>query len=295
MQNICGSVFTMKLPNGKYGAIRIIKEIDNSFLVLTTPYLMDKLPKIHDNVLKQKLIQNRFFFDEIPAIKWVEGNIPNQYIYVGNIPLDPNESSIVSSTFSETWDNIGFEAYYEWRWENDREAFQSEVNEEPSEYKNNQKENDNDNNMMRDEIFWGLISTIQPGEKANEESLKVLISKLSKMKVKEIKQFEETLAKKLYLLDTKKHAENIAEFSFRDEGNFSLDNFLYARCAVVTKGEETYGEILSNPKKMIQIQNDTFEDLLYVASEAYKFKTKKAFTYQTQFDYETFSNKEEWS
>ncbi len=73
------------------------------------------------------------------------------------------------------------------------------------------------------------------------------------MKVKEIKQFEETIAHKLYLLDTKKHAENMREYSFKDEtpNEFSVDDFLYTRCAVIARGQDNYVEILQNPEKML--------------------------------------------
>ena len=59
---------------------------------------------------------------------------------------------------------------------------------------------------MSDKLFWELISLIDPEQIEEDEQVDLLISKLSKMKIKEIKLFEETLSHKLFLLDTK-HAE----------------------------------------------------------------------------------------
>ncbi|MBM7837084.1 hypothetical protein JOC54_000315 [Alkalihalobacillus xiaoxiensis] len=61
------------------------------------------------------------------------------------------------------------------------------------------------------------------------------------MKEKQIKQFEEALAQKLYKLDTEKHARAIGEAAYIDEETFiSPDFFLYARCLVVVQGKEFY-------------------------------------------------------
>lgn len=37
-----------------------------------------------------------------------------------------------------------------------------------------------------------------------------------------------------------------------------------------------------------------FEALLYIAAEAYEYKHNEEFEYVTEYDYETFRNKEKW-
>ncbi|KQL33587.1 hypothetical protein AN960_20595 [Bacillus sp. FJAT-25509] len=147
---------------------------------------------------------------------------------------------------------------------------------------------------MNDDTFWSIISLFElENAKHDEEILSPAIEKLSKTSVKDIKQFEENLAYKLYLLDTKEHAKNIGENSFsEDESNFSPDLFLYSRCFVVAKGQEFYELVLNNPKKMTK--NNSFEPLLSLASEAYSKRMGKEFEYISGCDYETFSNVEAW-
>ena len=97
----------------------------------------------------------------------------------------------------------------------------------------------------------------------------------------------------MYLLDTKEHAENIGEDSFKnDESNFSVDYFLYVRCCVVANGKEYFESTLKNPKEMPKDMD--FEPLLYIAEEAYEQKMNRELDYETGCDYETFSNYKGW-
>ncbi|TRZ39687.1 DUF4240 domain-containing protein [Niallia circulans] len=148
--------------------------------------------------------------------------------------------------------------------------------------------------LMNDSDFWTLVSLIN-GTKQIKEGIQLLITELAKLKVKEIKLFEETLSFKLYLLDTKDHACYFGDHSFREEkpNTFSVDLFLYARCAAVSRGEKIYNEILDNPKLMPK--NEFLEELLDVTSAAYEEKKGKEFIINATYDYETFSNKNGWS
>lgn len=114
------------------------------------------------------------------------------------------------------------------------------------------------------------------------------------MSVKDIKEFEEALSYKLYLLDTKEHAKNIGEYSYDEETQdyFSADLFLYFRCSVITEGKECFELTIKNPQNMPK--DNSFEPLLSLASEAYQRRTGKEFEYLTGCDYETFSNDAGW-
>jgi hypothetical protein len=142
--------------------------------------------------------------------------------------------------------------------------------------------------MMADSTFWELIGMLDIDSMDTDSAVHVL----SKMGVKDIKQFEEALAYKLYLLDTKKHAENLGTYSYREKSYFSPDVFLYIRCAAVALGRDTYERALHNPDCMPH--EHSFEPLLELASDAYEQRLKKEFDYETGCDYETFSNIDGW-
>jgi len=53
----------------------------------------------------------------------------------------------------------------------------------------------------------------------------------------------------LFLLDTKENAENIGEFSFKNEGeHFSIDYFLYVRYCVIANGKKLFESKTINKK-----------------------------------------------
>ena len=127
----------------------------------------------------------------------------------------------------------------------------------------------------------------------DNEIVEPAIKHLSKLKVSDIKQFEENLAYKLFCLDTKEHAKNIGNGSYNEESNYvSVDFFLYARCKAVANGKYFYEDVLNNPLKMPK--DEDFEVLLSLSEMAYEIKTKKEFDYSTGVDYETYSNKKGW-
>ncbi|GKU85310.1 MULTISPECIES: DUF4240 domain-containing protein [Niallia] len=291
-----GDIFAVPLPNKFFAAIKIINIVEKDILVKTTPYIDTFLPSITNPILKETLRNNRFFYNNTPAIKWVNGEFPKEFVFIGNIPLTDQERNWRSSTFSETWSYVGYDVYDEWRYIHDREALEKEIEEQ--EQKDMIIDEDNkkhkDVKLMNNSDFWKLMSLIHSTRQI-KEGIQLLITELAKLKVKEIKLFEETLSFKLYLLDTKEHACNIGEHSFREEkpNTFSVDLFLYARCAAVSKGEKIYNEILDIPKLMPK--NEFLEELLDVASEAYEEKKGKEFIFNTTYDKETFSNKEGWS
>ncbi|MGG4491173.1 DUF4240 domain-containing protein [Metabacillus idriensis] len=289
-----GDVYAVNLPNGEYGAIRILDKNDYSYLLATTPYKGTEIPSIENKILGEILIQNRFFYDNDRALVWVDGKVPKDLVYIGNIPLTKKERKIKCNSFGEKWDTSdGIEVFLEWRWENDRENFEREIREEAErdieEFNTIQKPK----KMMKDESFWSIISLLNFNAECDEDIIEPSINELAKMSVRDIKQFEEAVAYKLYLLDTKEHAKNIGEYSYGEEKNyFSADLFLYFRCSVVAKGKEFFESTLSEPKNMPN--DDSFESLLSLASDAYRRRTGKEFEYYTGCDYESFSNVEGW-
>ena len=117
-----------------------------------------------------------------------------------------------------------------------------------------------------------------------------LIAALVARPVAHIYQFEDFLAEKLWQLDTAAHAAPLREEA---DGFLSVDDFLYARCAVVANGPEYFQKILQNP--LMMPADETFEPLLYAASDAFEQKTGQEFDYSPTWNYETGSNKAGWS
>ena len=290
-----GDVFAVKQPDGRYGAIRIAKVQPKlgSYLIITTPYIGMELPAIDNSELSKVLLQNRFFYKNKRALTWIDEKPPESLKYIGHIPLNDEEKNIICNSFCEHWDTIGIEAYLEWRWKNDQDNFIMEVQEEQ------RIEGEQLHNKfkikMDDDKFWSIISLLDMESKETDGMVEAAVHALAKMNVKEINEFEETLSLKLYLLDTKSHAKNMGEHSYIEDhpSHFSVDMFLYARCAVIAEGQRYFELTLRNPEKMIK--NRTFEPLLTIASEAYAKKRGSKFEYIAGFSYETFSNSEGWS
>jgi hypothetical protein len=100
--------------------------------------------------------------------------------------------------------------------------------------------------MLADEDFWGLIALIRApgvgeGDDPVAEGIERLTAAVAGQTRTDIKRFEETLSYKLFLLDTKAHAEASVN---------SDDGFLYARCAVVAGGPECFESVLADPREM---------------------------------------------
>ncbi|MBG9586125.1 hypothetical protein ABE26_02675 [Cytobacillus firmus] len=148
---------------------------------------------------------------------------------------------------------------------------------------------------MKDEAFWSIIFLLDFYENDEEKIIEPAVNALAKMRVKDIKEFEEALSYKLYLLDTKEHAKNTGEYSYKEitQEHFSADLFLYIRCSVIAEGKEYFDDCLNNPQNMPK--DNSFEPLLSIASEAYTRRTGKEFEYITGCDYETFSNAAGWN
>ena len=140
--------------------------------------------------------------------------------------------------------------------------------------------------------FWSIIEQLDWSKEGDSKAVvEPIVQILQKQTSAQLYRFADILSEKLWNLDTKKHAQVFLEDP-EEEGYLSVDDFLYARCAVVANGRDYYEEVLNNPKEMPK--DLTFEPLLYVAMTAYELKTDKEFMFVPAFNYETYSNKEGW-
>ena len=148
---------------------------------------------------------------------------------------------------------------------------------------------------MDEDVFWEVIESFNWMKAGNDDAvMRPAFKRLISMEIKDIKEFAEILAKKLYNLDGLIYAQNIGSDSYKGEREFfSNDYFLYVRCCVVANGKEFYNHVIQNPKNMLK--DIDFEPLLYLADKVYnkKLKTEDEFI-DTKYSFETFSNKEAW-
>lgn len=143
--------------------------------------------------------------------------------------------------------------------------------------------------MLTEARFWELIDHLDWQKPGNEDTIEPLVEALSSVPAANIFQFQDILSEKLWLLDTRAHAEVFTE---PDEDQFSVDAFLYARCGVVAEGQTYFNHILTHPDEMPDDLD--FSPLLRVAKKAYERKTGRKMTILPSFNYETFSNKQGW-
>ena len=146
---------------------------------------------------------------------------------------------------------------------------------------------------MSDEVFWRLIRLFDWKKQGDDdEVIESAVAALAQMRVDSIEQFADILAEKLYCLDTLAHAREIGEGAYQPGQHFSVDWFLYARCAVVANGREFYDSVVADPQQMPK--DVEFESLLSVAPTAHERRTKLEFDHETPLSYETFSNRDGW-
>ncbi len=145
---------------------------------------------------------------------------------------------------------------------------------------------------MNENIFWNIIDLIDFSLRKSDQIFEKAKYKLASLDERAIQTFADILSAKLFMLDTREHAENIGEDAYTEDSYFSVDLFLYARCYVVARGKNFFERVLDNPKSFPQ--DVTFEHILYLPYEAYELKTGKSLDYIASVSYETFSNAQGW-
>ena len=143
--------------------------------------------------------------------------------------------------------------------------------------------------------FWNIIALFDWVDSENDEMIiKKAAQALVDAPVRHIYEFQDILSAKLYVLDTRKYAENTGENAWKGiDSDFSVDEFLYARCCCVANGKAFYEKVLQQPDLMPK--DLTFESLLTLAHKAYHLKTGKQFRYVPTHNIETFANQKGWA
>lgn len=143
---------------------------------------------------------------------------------------------------------------------------------------------------MNETRFWSIIEQLDWRKEGNDQAvLAPAIAALSRYSETAIRAFADIQAKLLYQLDGKSYADAYAG----EDDYFSADGFLYARCAVVANGGETYYRVLAHPEQMPQ--DVEFEALLSLPERAWRMRTgEDVWDYIPPYNYETGFNEEGW-
>jgi hypothetical protein len=318
-----GDVFAVPLPVNahglRYAAVRVLGANQPSALTLPqhmiamTPFIGPELPTLDDPALREVLRFDGLGHTGQPIIVICCGAFPRDTVKVGNLPLseDDRRHPFSVGTGQAGPDGMvtgfplvgpisparfGADAWREWRWRNDRAAFEAESAAARAETNRLQATRIHaPKKPMPVGAFWRLIALLD-WEKSGDDDAVVapVVKALAAGSVAAIKAFAETLAHMLFLLDTQQHAEQIGQAAWKGEGEpFSVDAFLYARCAAVANGRAFFQRVLESPSSMPK--DIEFEALLYVPAAAYEERTGKTWDYETGCSSETFSNRAGWA
>lgn len=291
-----GDVFIAQIPDGRYVAVRVLRVVERSWFVATTPYLDHERPSLEDPRLREFVLQRKFDYKGGLALKWLVGRPPGNFEFLGNLPPTSGDLKKRGSDGQHKWvAESGREAWLEWRWIHDRPAFVQELREQEERAARAARARMKPKKMMDEAAFWAVIDLLDWDATGDDE--KVLAPAVAALAAKtktEIRRFEERLAFLLFQLDAKAHAMNIGQGAYDPQtGSLSVDSFLYARCVVVANGKAFYDRVRENPDAMPKDME--FEALLELAPAAYEAKTGEPFDYVAGCSYESFSNLAGWN
>ena len=121
-----GDVYIAQVPDGRFGAIRVLQSKERHHLIYTCDYLDASSPALTDVALRRCLVRNRFSWKGEPALWWVRGNLPKGLTSIGVLPLNTAEAAMTSPSHG-FWDlSCAHEAWLDWRWIHDRPTFERE-------------------------------------------------------------------------------------------------------------------------------------------------------------------------
>jgi hypothetical protein len=292
-----GDVYVAQAPDGRYGAMRVLRIVDSAVLIYACDYLGAIPPDLADPALRKCVIKHRFSWKGDRAMHWVRGSLPAGLTFIGNVPPTKEEATISCNSYT-TWDLRSVkEAYLEWRWIHDRPAYEREnelENARRAEEERLRALHQKPKKMMSEEDFWAIIALLDWSKAGDDEQvLSPAITALSKLGKKSIHGFEERLSFLLYQLDTKEHARHIGSESYKEpDGYISADWFLYVRCAAVANGKNVYDQAFKKPELMPK--DVEFESLLGLANAAHMHRYEEDMDYETGCNRESFSNLVGW-
>ena len=209
-----GNIYITRLERDFYGAIRILKTGKLDFtgdstcmLIATTKYISREKPTLDSPQIGEILVQNRFSLSNELTIGIYTRGLIDQFEYLGNLKPNDEEKKLPlkigdgeNGGFPQCGpvkEDIGRDAFYEWRWDHEREIFIKEV--EERRIKSEQlwrKRSMKPKKMLEETVFWDMISKLDWDSEENDLIIKPLIQFLNEQKATLINRFEETLTYK---------------------------------------------------------------------------------------------------
>lgn len=114
---------------------------------------------------------------------------------------------------------------------------------------------------------------------------------LARRSDEEIFAFEDTMARLLHNLDSRKIAQSL----YKDTNSMSADLFLYQRCVAVVNGRAYYEAVRSGSTRLKP--DLEFESVLYLPANAWAKKHRRApedYPHTPGISYESLMNQELW-
>jgi hypothetical protein len=145
--------------------------------------------------------------------------------------------------------------------------------------------------MMNEDQFWSIIETSLTASKDLEAHAKDLTKSLSKLSSEEVIGF--------YLREQKLRFDSYTSdlwcAGYIINSGCSDDSFEYFRCWIIAHGKEVFYSSFKNPDSLSELYSKEidyheFEDLMYVASNAFEKKTGKEI--EDFVDYDLFVTNE---
>ena len=149
--------------------------------------------------------------------------------------------------------------------------------------------------VMDEDRFWTLVAELAGN--ADDRGCHRLYLALRREEPEDVLAFQDRLREVLFRLDLR----SLAKQRWRDVSQprwsprlplVSADGFLYARCAVVAAGHETFEAVLGDHRTFRGAWDLGAERLLYVAEEAYEGSAGRSWPDEraVQYDDETGAN-----
>ena len=132
------------------------------------------------------------------------------------------------------------------------------------------------NNKIDKPEFWRIIDFSKQYAAGNSDAQETLLVKiLAQYSPGEIIEFECVLRQCLEEADD----FNVMAAAKIIEGSVTDDSYIYFRCWLIAQGEKVFSEAVRTPDSLAAVATDDtqtdFEQLLYVATDAYKISTGK--------------------
>lgn len=285
-----GDTFAVPMGEGRFGAVRVIRigAEPQSTLVAVTPWL-GAMPAPTEPLLRAVLKEHRGHFQGAPAIFWVSGVPPREFVHIAVIePSEEEQTHDPQGRYAGRWhvsltDRVLFEL------EASRPLVKRDVAPPPAPSERACPLPV----CMAEADFWNLIALLDwTHEGEDERVIEPLVARLASMPEEAISGFHARLCERLSELDREDLARQMGEHAYGSEG-FSPDDFLDARCVVVANGRAFYESVLSDPRRMPKDME--FEALLSIATKAFERRTGEAADFAPEVDAATFRNEAGWN